>query len=71
MKMQTLTPMETALLNTVMQMHRAHQKERAEQLQEITALRARLDMQERRTATLETVITSLAPLWGTSLPPTT
>lgn len=70
MKMQTLTPMESSLLNTVTQMHRAHQQEREEQMREIMAVRDHIAAQDQRIAQLEALINALAPLWGISPPST-
>ena len=71
MKTHTLTPMESALLQAVTQMHRAHQQEREAQMRDMTAMRDHIDMQDRRIADLEAVTSALAPLWGISPPPTT
>ncbi|GHE04471.1 hypothetical protein U879_03375 [Defluviimonas sp. 20V17] len=60
MKSQNLTPMEAALLDAVTDMSRATLEA---QVTEISDLAQRL-------AAVEAVLTSLAPLWGVSVPPT-
>lgn len=40
-------------------------------MRDMTAMRDHIDMQDRRIADLEAVISALAPLWGISPPPTT